>query len=1017
MTALSSETHGSRPWRTSGLSCVAALLVANALFSPARAQSTTNSQVSLEGEFNGDLRKLPVAGTATPAFKVMPRFKRLPRTNAGEPAQVQANIARAPMPSPIQNFSGLSNVDYAVPPDANGDVGPNHYIEGVNATYAVYNKSTGALLASFAEDAMWAGTSSICNGKSMGDPIVLYDRQADRWILTHVAFGFDSSGWPVPPFYQCVAASKTSDPVTGGWWLWSFRMDSLVYNTLADYPKFGIWSDRCLYMSANGFNMYTGYFSGAMFAVFPLDKLEAGTTLTWGLGILSSATDAFTMIPSNLLGTALPASGTPNYYVSESMDYYAFVVRRLTPNAGCGGGTLGSAVYVSQASYMPPSYDVVTQPGATGLDPLGDILMQKVQYRKVGSAESLWVVHSVQASSSSPVTPQWAELDVTGGSIALQPKQQQIYAPDTSLHRWVPSLAVDKMGNMAMGYSTSSSSSYPSIAYSGRLVSDPLNNLPQTETKLFTGSGAQTGHCGDSTIACDRWGDYTSMSVDPVDDCTFWYTNQYYGSTSAGSSLNWSTRIGSFKFASCGSSPPTITGPPSLPNWTAGQSYPSTTMTASNGTAPYTWSATGLPTGLGINSSTGVISGTPTAVGTFTPVVTVKDATGQTATKTYNPVTIANIVTIQTGCVATATVGSAYTATFTTTGGTLPFAWTVTGLPPGVTANPSSGATDTISGTPTTAGTYNAQVKVVDAAGSTDIITCSITVGTVPNPPVITGPASLPSGTVNQAYTATTVVATGGTAPYTWSATGFPAGMSINSSTGVISGTPTVCNTSPYTVVVTVKDTTGATASKTYQLTIGCGGGGCTGAGVCLAFGDVSGSGSVTMPVNITPVAPAAPASCQLDFQYDTSKVTFTSATPGKALTDAGKSLSCNPISTGQRCLAFGLNTTAIGPGIFASLLFSLSSSFTSGQTQVTPSGCMCSDAQGNSVTTACTPGTIKPGSCCDVNGDGTANVQDVVAMVNKVLQGATCSCAAATCSVTDVMKVVNAVLTGACNY
>jgi hypothetical protein len=189
--------------------------------------------------------------------------------------------------------------------------------------------------------------------------------------------------------------------------------------------------------------------------------------------------------------------------------------------------------------------------------------MQKVQYRKVGASESLWVVHNVQNSPPSvTVRPQWAQLDVTGQSIATTPVQQQIYAPDTTLHRWMGSVAADVQGNMALGYSTSGSAvpNFPSIAYSGRLVSDPPNTLPQTETQLVAGGGSQTNTCGGSP--CDRWGDYTAMSVDPADDCTFWYTNQYYSSQTNGTNGNWQTRIGSFKFPGCtaGSAPTVTTG-------------------------------------------------------------------------------------------------------------------------------------------------------------------------------------------------------------------------------------------------------------------------------------------------------------------------------------------------------------------------------------------------------------------------------------------------------------------------
>ena len=522
-------------------------------------------------EFPGDVRDLPqVALTGADQRRPYRPLLTPPRSAklgapAPEPEVSAISAPLAPMPSSTQNFAGLSFADSClggqcgagIPPDTNGDVGLTHYIEAVNDAYAIYSK-TGTLLASFTEDQLWsAGGTNPCNGNSQGDPIVLYDHLADRWILTHFAFDFTGPN-PVSPFYQCIAASKTSDPVSGGWWLYPLRMDPggtglPPVGALNDYGKFGIWPD-CLYMAANEFQEPAGSFIGTAFASFSRSDLYSGATLTWALGFLD-ATGPATMIPSNLSGrsaTTVPP-GTPNYFVSESTTLFTFEVRKFTAGSNCGaGGTLSAATDVSQTSYTFTGGSIVPQPGTTNkLDSIIDRLMQKVQYRKVGAAESLWVVHSVQTSSTSTVRPQWAQIDVTGGVISTTPVQQQIYSPDTTLHRWMGSLAVDSQGNMALGYSTSNGTApnYPSIAYSGRLANDPLNTLPQSEVQLVAGAASQTNNCGGAP--CHRWGDYTAMSVDPVDDCTFWYTNQYYSSTENGASGNWQTRIGSFKFPSC----------------------------------------------------------------------------------------------------------------------------------------------------------------------------------------------------------------------------------------------------------------------------------------------------------------------------------------------------------------------------------------------------------------------------------------------------------------------------------
>ena len=523
------------------------------------------------GEFSGDLSTLTRvdAGLAPRRERPYRPLLRPPIVAKSELAGAvaiedkQASVGpKVAMPGPSQNFEGIARTDSCTggqcgdgtPPDTNGDVGPNHYIQAVNSAYAIFNKA-GTRLAAFTENQLWAGDASICSTESSGDPVVLYDALADRWILTHFAFGFSGAD-TVPPYIQCIAVSKTADPVAGGWWLYPVRVDDASHPWLNDYGKFGIWSD-CLYMSANEFTG-AGAFAGTLFASFSRADMYAGAPLTSSIGFITNTTDPFTMIPGNLggqSGGALPA-GTPNYFVSESQTAFAFEVRKFTAGPNCGaGGTLSSPVNVGQTSYSLWSDPVVPQPGTTiKLDAVGDRLMQKVQYRKVGAAESLWVVHSYRTSSSGNLGLQWAQIDVTGGTISTTATQQQKYSPDSTLYRFMPSLAVDRLGDMAVGYSTSGTTApnYPGIAYSGRLAGDAANTLPQTETLLIAGGGSQTGNCGGSP--CDRWGDYSAMSVDPADDCTFWITSEYYPGPPNPSTTAWHTRIGSFKFPGCAAS-------------------------------------------------------------------------------------------------------------------------------------------------------------------------------------------------------------------------------------------------------------------------------------------------------------------------------------------------------------------------------------------------------------------------------------------------------------------------------
>ena len=569
---------------------------ANPSTSPTGGSVTYEMEKVTPYEYSGDVSDLPLFSVTTRLSPKMyrPRLKLSRAEKMSVPPvvkELQSNISLAPMPSPILSFDGLSysescaSPDCAdLPPDANGDVGLNYYIQAVNDAFAIYDK-TGKRLASFSENQLWSSSgSNPCNGNAQGDPVVVYDPLADRWILTNSAFAF-KSGNETSPFYECIAVSKTNDPVAGGWWLYPLRMDTggagqPPVNTLNDYPKFGIWPD-CLYMTANGLQTA---FAGVMYASLSRADLESGATLTWSLGFLPYPPyNLSTVIPSTMRGTssrALPPPGTPNYFVSESQTASAFEVSKFTAGPNCGGGgTLSAATNVSHAGYTAIPGVVVPQPNTTmKIDAIDDRLMQKVEYRKVGSAESLWVVHNVQ-NTGETVRPQWAQLDVTGGTIATTPVQQQIYAPDTTLYRWMGSLAVDKDGNMALGYSTSNGTSpnFPSIAYSGRLATDPLNSLSQTETQLIGGVGSQTNPCGVYDWQCYRWGDYTAMSVDPSDDCTFWYTNEYYNSQANGAIGNWQTRIGSFKFPSCGTtvctpSAPTVSITPSSQTIAAGGS-------------------------------------------------------------------------------------------------------------------------------------------------------------------------------------------------------------------------------------------------------------------------------------------------------------------------------------------------------------------------------------------------------------------------------------------------------------
>jgi len=519
-------------------------------------------------EFNGDLSKLPKMPT-------LPKVMRMPRERDDFPVGTKQSIEdtpppqsanaltapAAPIPTPSVSFKGLDFNTWGAgwPPDTVGDVGPNHYVQAVNTAVGIYSK-TGTQLAAFTFNTLFAplGAATACGAnQNAGDPTVVFDRLGGHWFVSDFAFA-DPNG-DLPPFYQCIAVSKGNDPVTSGWWLYAIRTDDATHPWFADYPKMGIWPDA-LYMTANMFSPTT--YQEVRIWAFNRADLESGLpvrTIIVDQGNVNVAS----MLPGNLRGLTPPAN-RENILVSESSTLFAFEVWKFRPDfVTPASSTFTGPTNVSQTSYtVAPT--TVTSP-ANSLDTLRERVMMQAQYRRLGAlngalqcvtpcTESIWVNHTIRSGASpAPVGIQWAQINVTGGTVVSPPVQQQIYgnlAAD-GVHRWMGSLAVDSQGNMALGYSASRDTVPPDIRYAGRLSTDPVNTLPQTETTMLPGITrfSQSGNCGGAP--CTRWGDYSAMSVDPTDDCTFWYTTEYYEANG----LNWQTRIGSFKFPTCNAAP------------------------------------------------------------------------------------------------------------------------------------------------------------------------------------------------------------------------------------------------------------------------------------------------------------------------------------------------------------------------------------------------------------------------------------------------------------------------------
>lgn len=457
---------------------------------------------------------------------------------------LQAQHSLQAMPAPLHSFDGLSNVNNVHPPDTQGDIGydpatgTRYYIQWVNLSFAIWDVSTTPtqIYGPVAGNTLWQGFGGVCETTNHGDPITLFDTLANRWLMTQ----FSVNG----PYYQCIAVSQTADP-TGAWHRYAFQVSASKMN---DYPKFGVWPDG-YYMTVNQFTNGSSW-GGAGVFVFERDKiLDGDPTATFQAFDLYDVNPNFGgMLPADLDGPALPPSGAPNYFVevddstwigpSDALRIWEFHVDWDDPaNTTFGLNGQPNAV-LPVDDWTPIGYNI-PQPGTSyRLDSIGDQLMYRLAYRNYGDHESLVVNHTVDAGGRAGV--RWYEVRDPGGAPAIY--QQGTYAPDSD-HRWMGSIGMDGAGNMALGYAVSSSSVYPSVRYTGRFADDPLGQMTQGEATLVDGSGVQQS-------AYSRWGDYSVMGIDPVDDCTFWYTQEYMQTTGH---TTWSTRIGAFRFPNCAS--------------------------------------------------------------------------------------------------------------------------------------------------------------------------------------------------------------------------------------------------------------------------------------------------------------------------------------------------------------------------------------------------------------------------------------------------------------------------------
>lgn len=447
------------------------------------------------------------------------------------------------VPAPLVNFDGVSNRNGVLPPDTNGDVGPKHYVQWVNLSLAIYSKAGVLQYGPVNGNTVFAGFGGPCQTENDGDPIVLYDEAADRWMLSQFAL----PNYPAGPFYQCIAVSTSPDP-TGPYHRYQFP-----FSKMNDYPKFGVWPDG-YYFAINQFAAGSGTWAGQGVAVFERDKMLAGQTARMIYFDMASDGSLGGMLPSDLDGQA-PPPGSPNSFMQfddspDRLQVWEFHADwENTANA-----TFTRTALLTTSAFDPAmcsySRSCIPQPGTSAkLDAISDRLMYRLQYRHFGGHEAWVVNHTVDVDGTDRAGVRWYEVRKAGGSFSIF--QQGTYSPDP-VGRWMASAAMDSAGNIALAFNTSGSAVYPSVRYTGRLAGDPQGLMTQDEADIVTGSGSQRS-------TSSRWGDYSMLAVDPSDGCTFWATLEYQQVTST---APWRTRIAAFKFPSCGSSPP---GPPAAP--------------------------------------------------------------------------------------------------------------------------------------------------------------------------------------------------------------------------------------------------------------------------------------------------------------------------------------------------------------------------------------------------------------------------------------------------------------------
>jgi len=591
---------------------------------------------SLYNDETGPLTSL--TGQSLQRQKTEPRSPATPKQLEKGGSLKSQSITPQTTPSPIapgagpqlgKVFEGLSNDDNEAlypflinptrpyrpfPPDTVGDVSEKYYVQGTNSGLLVLDKSGNRVAGPVKFDALWEGFKFDGCSLGDGDPLVHYDRQAGRWVISQMRFHIHtldpSNPVTVPPgseSYQCVAISKTANPLEG-FYRYAFQIDKYADN---DYGKMGVWTTGYYFT----FNMFPpgsrpeegedeAALKGQSVAQIGKASLEINPNVDYtqpfvrlmavnkadmlrgkpakiifrDIPNVVETTNSepgggynFSAMPSDLKTVKAPAADTPNTIVIYGFPPYGYKVPVLrlydfTANFDRPSQSkLGQVSEVVVANYAPALQNA-PQPGIPaekGLDNLGDRLMFHAQYRVFPTYAAIVVNHAVDADGKGQLGVHWYELRNAGLGWTLY--QEGVFV-DSHLesggtNTWMAGVGINKLGEIGVGYSLSSNKVFPSIGFTYRTKSDPLGQLRQGQT-MALGGNVQNPLIRyvipDPTkpeveqVIINRWGDYSVMSVDPSDECTFWYTTEYMSAASDPKQrADWKTVIGSFRSPDC----------------------------------------------------------------------------------------------------------------------------------------------------------------------------------------------------------------------------------------------------------------------------------------------------------------------------------------------------------------------------------------------------------------------------------------------------------------------------------